>query len=108
MDTIINMLIEILVMVVMIAFTRYILPILKGKSDLIKNEEAKFWIEQIVKLAEQTMGTHCGTGQMKRELVEQISRDILPDLADDKRNVLIEAAVKALRIEAGEYEQEAG
>lgn len=99
MDTIVNMLIEILVMIIMIAFTRYILPILKGKSDLIKNEEAKFWIEQIVRLAEQTLGTHCGTGEQKRELVEQISRDILPDLADDKRNVLIEAAVKALRIE---------
>lgn len=107
MDTIISMLIEILVGVITIAVCRYLVPLLKGKSDLVKSEEAKFWIDQIVKLAEQTLGTHCGTGEAKRELVEQISKEILPYLDDYKRNVLIEAAVKALRIEAGEYEQEA-
>jgi LL-H family phage holin len=99
-----DILFEVLKVVVMLAallVTRYLIPWIKGKIGADKLSEIASWAKQAVLMAQQVYKDWSGPD--KKAYVTEFLKEILElknlDLSDEQINVLIEAAVKQMKIE---------
>lgn len=101
MNDIIFEVVKVVVMVAVLVITRYLAPWLKAKIGADKLAAAEKWARYAVLKAQQVM---CGSaGQDKKAYVAEFLRDILIakniSMSDEQLDVLIEAAVKQMKIE---------
>lgn len=101
MDEIIFEIIKIIVMVAVLVITRYLIPWIKRKIGVDKLEEAEKWAKYAVLKAQQVLWAE--KGQDKKAYVTEFLKEILIAkniaLSDEQLDVLIEAAVKQMKIE---------
>lgn len=101
MDEIIFEIIKVVVMVAVLFLTRYLVPWLKRKIDSDKLEEAEKWARYAVLKAQQVLWAE--KGQDRKAYVTAFLKEILIAkniaLSDEQLDVLIEAAVKQMKIE---------
>lgn len=101
MNEIIFEVIKVAVMVVVLVVTRYLVPWLKEKIGADKLELTEKWVKYAVLKAEQVFWTESGTD--KKAYVTEFLKEILIAkniaLSDEQLDVLIEAAVKQMKIE---------
>ncbi len=100
MNDIIFEVVKVVVMVAVLVITRYLAPWLKAKIGADKLAAAEKWARYAVLKAQQVM---CGSaGQDKKAYVAEFLRDLLAkniSMSDEQLDVLIEAAVKQMKIE---------
>lgn len=101
MNEIIFEIIKVLVMVAVLVITRYLVPWIKGKIGVDKLEEAEKWARYAVFSAQQVLWAE--KGQDRKAYVTEFLKEILIAkniaLSDEQLDVLIEAAVKQMKIE---------
>ena len=90
---------KILVMVAVLVLTRYVLPWVKSKVD--SEKLVAQWAYKAVLMAQQTM--KATGGKEKKAIVTQFLKEILQEkniaLSDKQIEILIEAAVKQMKIQ---------
>lgn len=94
---------EVLKLVVMLAvlvFTRYLIPLVKNKVGNDKLETIAKWAKYAVLKAQQVMDTE--TGAEKKAYVTEFLKKLLIakniSISDEQLDILIEAAVKQMKI----------
>ena len=99
-----EMIFEILKLVVMIAVfivTCYLIPWIRGKIGQDKLDEITKWVNAAVLMAQQVY--FAKTGAERKAIVVDLLKNILIakniSISDEQLDMLIEAAVKAMRIE---------
>ena len=99
-----EMIFEILKLVVMIAVfivTCYLIPWVRGKIGQDKLDEITRWVNAAVLMAQQVY--FAKTGAERKAIVVDLLKNILIakniSVSDEQLDILIEAAVKAMRIE---------
>lgn len=92
--------IKIAVMAVMLLITRYLIPMIKEKVGADKLATAEKWTKFAVLKAQQVLWSE--SGQDRKAYVTEFLKEILIEkniaLSDEQLDVLIEAAVKQMRI----------
>lgn len=92
---------KILVMVAVLVLTRYVLPWVKSKADSEKLNLVAQWAYKAVLMAQQTM--KATDGKEKKAIVTQFLKEFLQEkniaLSDTQIEILIEAAVKQMKIQ---------
>lgn len=92
---------KILVMVAVLVLTRYVLPWVKSKADSEKLNLVTQWAYKTVLMVQQTMKTT--DGKEKKAIVTQFLKEILQEknitLSDAQIEILIEAAVKQMKLQ---------
>lgn len=100
MNDIIFEIIKIAVMAVMLLITRYLIPMLKEKIGAEKLATAERWTKYAVLKAQQVLWSE--SGQDRKAYVTQFLKEILIEkniaLSEEQIDVLIEAAVKQMRL----------
>lgn len=100
MNDIVFEIVKIAVMVVMLLITRYLIPMLKEQIGADKLAVAEKWARYAVLKAQQVLWSE--SGQDKKAYVTEFLKEILIEkniaLSDEQLDVLIEAAVKQMRI----------
>lgn len=100
MNDIVFEIIKIAVMAVMLLITRYLIPMLKEKIGADKLATAEKWTRYAVMKAQQVLWSE--PGQDRKAYVTEFLKEILIEkniaLSDEQLDVLIEAAVKQMRI----------
>ena len=98
------MIFEILKLIVMIAVfivTCYLIPWVRGKIGQDKLDEITKWVNAAVLMAQQVY--FAKTGAERKAIVVDLLKNILIakniSVSDEQLDILIEAAVKAMRIE---------
>lgn len=101
MDDIIFEVIKIAVMVVALVIARYLVPLLREKIGADKLTAAEKWVKYAVLKAQQVMWSD--TGSDRKTYVTEFLKKLLTakniSLTDEQLDVLIEAAVKQMKIE---------
>lgn len=101
MNEIIFEVIKIVVMVAVLVITRYLVPWLKEKIGTDKLATAEKWVRYAVLKAQQVLWEQ--GGQDKKAYVTEFLKEILMAkniaLSDEQLDVLIEAAVKQMKLE---------
>lgn len=101
MDEIIFEVVKVVVMVAVLVITRYLVPWLKEKIGADKLAVAEKWVKYAVLKAQQVLWEK--DGQDRKAYVTEFLKEILIAkniaLSDEQLDVLIEAAVKQMRIE---------
>lgn len=101
MDEIIFEIIKVIVMVAVLVITRYLVPWIKRKIGADELEEAEKWVRYAVLKAQQVLWAE--KGQDRKAYVTEFLKEILISkniaLSDEQLDVLIEAAVKQMKIE---------
>lgn len=99
-----DMVLEILRVVVMLAvlvLTRYIVPWIKAKIGAEQMEEVRTWVNTAVLMAQQVYAAK--PGPERKAIVVEIIRGMLIkkniDISAEQLDMLIEAAVKAMKIQ---------
>ena len=99
-----EMIFEILKLIVMIAVfivTCYLIPWIRGKIGQDKLDEITKWVNAAVLMAQQVY--FAKTGAERKAIVVDLLKNILIakniSVSDEQLDILIEAAVKAMRIE---------
>ena len=99
-----EMIFEILKLIVMIAVfivTCYLIPWIRGKIGQDKLDEITRWVNAAVLMAQQVY--FAKTGAERKAIVVDLLKNILIakniSVSDEQLDILIEAAVKAMRIE---------
>ncbi len=99
-----EMIFEILKLIVMIAVfivTCYLIPWVRGKIGQDKLDEITKWVNAAVLMAQQVY--FAKTGAERKAIVVDLLKNILIakniSISDEQLDILIEAAVKAMRIE---------
>ncbi len=99
-----EMIFEILKLIVMIAVfivTCYLIPWVRGKIGQDKLDEITKWVNAAVLMAQQVY--FAKTGAERKAIVVDLLKNILIakniSISDEQLDMLIEAAVKAMRIE---------
>ncbi len=99
-----EILFEVLKLVVMIAaalVVRYLIPWVKGRIGADKMAEAEKWVRYVVLKAQQVMWSK--DGPERKAYVTEFLRELLIEkdiaLSDEQLDILIEAAVKQMKIE---------
>ena len=99
-----DMVLEILRVVVMLAvlvLTRYIVPWIKAKIGADQMEEVRTWVNTAVLMAQQVY--EAKPGPERKAIVVEIIRGMLIkkniDISAEQLDMLIEAAVKAMKIQ---------
>lgn len=99
-----EMVMEILKMIVMLAVlivTRYLIPWIKGQIGAKQMEEIRAWVKDTVLMAQQVHKAK--PGAERKEIVIDLLREILIkkniDISADQLDTLIEAAVKAMKMQ---------
>lgn len=103
MSDIIMKALELTVMIVVVFVMTKVLPYIKQHVDQEKLDDFRAWVEDVVAYAQQMLD-HNGD---KKDVVTQILRDIrdkekLP-LSNEQIDILIESAVKQLKIMEGTF-----
>lgn len=92
---------KLLVMVAALVVARYVVPWLKEKSDSELVDAIAEWASKAVLSAQQVMQS--STGEEKKAIVTQFLKEILTAkniaLSDTQLDILIEAAVKQMKIQ---------
>lgn len=100
MNDIIFEIIKVAVMAVLLLITRYLIPMLKEKIGADKLAAAEKWARYAVLKAQQVLWSE--SGQDRKAYVTEFLKEILLEkniaLSDEQLDVLIEAAVKQMRI----------
>lgn len=100
MDEIIFEVIKLVVMVAALVVARYLVPWIKDKIGADKLAQIEKWTKYAVEMAQQVHWTE--TGEDKKAIVTEFLRGILTAkniaLSDEQLDVLIEAAVKEMKI----------
>ena len=100
MDEIIFEVIKLVVMVAALVIARYLVPWIKEKIGADKLAQIEKWTKYAVEMAQQIHWTE--TGEDKKAIVTKFLREILTAkniaLSDKQLDVLIEAAVKEMKI----------
>lgn len=101
MNEILFEVIKVVVMVAVLVLTRYLIPWLKAKIGADKLAVAEKWVKYAVLKAQQVLWEK--NGQDKKAYVTEFLKEILIAkniaLSDEQLDVLIEAAVKQMKIE---------
>lgn len=101
MNDIIFEVIKIVVMVAVLVITRYLVPWIREKIGADKMMEIEKWVRFAVLKAQQVMQS--ATGEDKKAYVTEFLKQLLIakniSLSDEQLEVLIEAAVKQMKIE---------
>lgn len=101
MNEIIFEAIKVVVLVVALIITRYLVPWLKEKIGADKLEMAEKWVKYAVLKAQQVLWAE--SGEDRKAYVTEFLKEILIAkniaLSDEQLDVLIEAAVKQMKIE---------
>lgn len=101
MNEIIFEVVKVVVMVAVLVITRYMLPWIKGKIDAEKLVAAEKWVRYAVLKAQQVLCEQ--GGQDKKAYVTEFLKEILMAkniaLSNEQLDVLIEAAVKQMKLE---------
>jgi len=101
MNDIIFEAIKIVVMVAALVITRYLVPWIREKIGADKMVEIERWVRFAVLKAQQVMQS--ATGEDKKAYVTEFLKELLIakniSLSDEQLEVLIEAAVKQMKIE---------
>lgn len=101
MNEIIFEVIKVLVMVVVLVITKYLVPWLKEKIGADKLAMAEKWVKYAVLKAQQVLWAE--SGEDRKAYVTEFLKEILIAkniaLSDEQLDVLIEAAVKQMKIE---------
>lgn len=101
MNEIIFEVIKIVVMVAALVITRYLVPWIREKIGAERMTEVEKWVRFAVLKAQQVMQSE--TGADKKAYVTQFLKELLMakniSLSDEQLEVLIEAAVKQMKIE---------
>lgn len=101
MDKIIFEIVKIIVMFAALVVTRYLVPWVKEKIGADKLAVAEKWAKYAVLKAQQVLWSESGAD--KKTYVSEFLKEILIDkniaLSDEQLDVLIEAAVKQMKIE---------
>jgi LL-H family phage holin len=101
LDDLIFEFVKIVVMVVALLISVYLIPWIKSKLSADKISEIAFWVEKAVLYAQQVFNS--STGTEKKAIVTEFlkaqleAKDI--SISDEQINILIEAAVKQMKIE---------
>lgn len=97
---------EVLRLVVLLAVfvvTCYIIPWIRGKIGQDRLDEISKWVNAAVLMAQQVYSAK--TGAERKAIVIDILRNILTakniSISDDQLEILIEAAVKAMKMKEG-------
>lgn len=101
MDEIIFGIIKVIVMVAALFLTRYLVPWIKDKCDADKLAVAEKWAKYAVLKAQQVLWSE--SGQERKAYVTEFLKELLIAkniaLSDEQLDILIEAAVKQMKIE---------
>ena len=101
MNEILFEIIKVVVMVAVLVLTRYLIPWLRAKIGADKLAVAEKWVKYAVLKAQQVLWEK--NGQDKKAYVTEFLKEILIAkniaLSDEQLDVLIEAAVKQMKIE---------
>lgn len=100
MNDILFEVLKIFVMVVALLIARYLIPLIKEKIGADKLAQIEKWSKYAVEMAQQVHWTEAG--EDKKAIVTEFLKEILTAkniaLSDEQLNVLIEAAVKEMKI----------
>lgn len=100
MNDIIFEVIKIFVMLIMLLITRYLIPMLKEQIGIDKLAAAEKWAKWAVLKAQQVLWS--ASGQDRKAYVTEFLKEIMMAkniaLSDEQLDVLIEAAVKQMKI----------
>ncbi len=103
MSDIIFEILKVVIMLAVVLVTRYLVPWIREKIGNDKLEVAEKWAKYAVLKAQQVMQTE--NGQERKAYVTEFLKEILTakniSLTDEQLDVLIEAAVKTMKIEEG-------
>ena len=101
MDSIIFEIIKVVVMVAVLVVTRYVVPWIREKIGDEQLAVAEKWVKYAVLKAQQVLWAE--SGEDKKAYVTQFLKELLTAkniaLSDEQLDVLIEAAVKQMKIE---------
>ncbi len=101
MDEIIFEVIKVIVMVAALVVARYLVPWLKEKIGADKLAQIEKWATYAVEMAQQVHWSEAG--QDKKAIVTEFLKEILTakniSISDEQLNVLIEAAVKEMKMQ---------
>ncbi len=103
MNEILFELMKLFVMVMVIVVTCYIIPWIRGKIGQDRLDEIAKWVNAAVLMAQQVYSAK--TGAERKAIVIDMLRNILTakniSISDDQLDLLIEAAVKAMKMKEG-------
>ena len=103
MNEILFELMKLFVMVMVIVVTCYIIPWIRGKIGQDRLDEIAKWVNAAVLMAQQVYSAK--TGAERKAIVIDMLRNILTakniSISDDQLEILIEAAVKAMKMKEG-------
>lgn len=101
MDSLLFEVVRFVVVVVFILLARYGIPLLKQVATSDRMSNVTQWVESAVLYAQQVHWAQ--TGAEKKEIVTQFMKDLLNakhiTMTDEQLDVLIEAAVKAMKMQ---------
>lgn len=103
MNEILFELMKLFVMVMVIVVMCYIIPWIRGKIGQDRLDEIAKWVNAAVLMAQQVYSAK--TGAERKAIVIDMLRNILTakniSISDDQLDLLIEAAVKAMKMKEG-------
>lgn len=92
---------KLVVMILTLVVIRYVVPFVRNGIDTEKMEVAMQWVERAVLHAQQVFDAD--SGAEKKAIVTQFLKQILTEkniaLSDEQLDILIEAAVKEMKIQ---------
>lgn len=101
MNEILLQVLKLIIMIAVVVIIRYIVPALKSMIDSSMLDAAMQWVESTVMYAQQVKTSN--TGAEKKAIVTEFLREILTakniSISEEELDVLIEAAVKQMKIE---------
>jgi LL-H family phage holin len=101
MSDIVFEILKLVVMVIALVVARYLVPWIKNRLEADKVDLIATWAKNAVLMAQQTLTSN--SGEEKKGVVTDFLREILKAkniaLSDYQLNVLIEAAVKQMKID---------
>ncbi len=104
MNEIVFEILRLLVLLAVFIVTCYLLPLIKSKIGQDKLEEIIKWVNAAVLMAQQVY--HAKTGAERKAIVIDLMKGILIakkiSITDEQLDLLIEAAVKSMKIQEGE------
>ena len=106
MSEIIFEILKVIVMLAVLVFMRYIIPWVKARIGIENQEMVEKWVSTVVLMVQQVH--YAKTGAERKAIVVDMLRGILIQksisISEDQLNALIEAAVKAMKMEEAKGE----
>lgn len=101
MDEVLFGILKVIIMLAVLLLFRYVIPLVKNAISAKRLEEIEKWVQNAVLMAQQVYLDK--TGAERKAIVVDMLNELLEAknlaISDEQLNVLIEAAVKAMKIE---------